>query len=128
MARPSILVAGYLVRFPVGGYAWQAAHYLLGFRALGYDVWFYEDNAHYSVAYDPLTDEFTSNYEHGIAAIENFLGRLGIGDRWLFLDVDRGLEYGPAAKRRNQLFRNADLIVNLGGMNAFDLGGRSGRP
>ena len=41
MAR--IVLAGYLVRFPLGGYAWQTAHYLLGFRALGHDTWFYED-------------------------------------------------------------------------------------
>jgi hypothetical protein len=32
----TIVLAGYLVRFPLGGYFWQAVHYLLGFRALGY--------------------------------------------------------------------------------------------
>ena len=41
MAR--IIFAGYLVRYPLGGYAWQMAHYLLGFRSLGHDIWFYED-------------------------------------------------------------------------------------
>ena len=50
MAR--IVVAGYLVRHPLGGYAWQAAHYLLGLAALGHDVWFYEDTGHYAAAYD----------------------------------------------------------------------------
>jgi hypothetical protein len=36
--RCRIVFTGYLVRFPLGGYAWQVAHYLLGFRALGHDV------------------------------------------------------------------------------------------
>jgi hypothetical protein len=36
-----IVAAGYFVRYPVGKYAWQMAHYLLGLRALAHDVWFY---------------------------------------------------------------------------------------
>lgn len=38
--RLRLLAAGYLVRCPLGGYAWQTAHYLVGLRALGHDVWF----------------------------------------------------------------------------------------
>ena len=53
MAR--IVLAGYLVRQPLGGYAWQAAHYLLGLRALGHDAWFYEETAHWAPAYNPMT-------------------------------------------------------------------------
>jgi hypothetical protein len=45
--RKTIVLAGYLVRFPLGGYFWQVVHYLLGLRALGYEVWFYEDTASY---------------------------------------------------------------------------------
>ena len=64
----TIVLAGYLVRFPLGGYVWQAVHYLLGFRALGYEVWFYEDTTCYTPAYNPLTDEFGPTYDYGIAA------------------------------------------------------------
>ena len=53
MAR--LVLAGYVVRHPLGGYAWQAAHYLLGLRALGHDVWFYEETAHYAPAFNPTT-------------------------------------------------------------------------
>src|SRR2546426_111698 len=66
MAR--IVLAGYLVRNPLGGYAWQAAHYLLGLRALGHDVWFYEDTGHYAAAYNPRPNEFGEAYGYGIAA------------------------------------------------------------
>ena len=127
-AQSLIVVAGYLVRFPLGGYAWQAAHYLLGLRALGYDVWFYEDTGHYSVAYNPATGAFDSTYSYGIAAVGDFLNRLGLGDRWLFVDVDRGLQYGPGAQRVNNLLKEADLFVNLGGMNCLPLERRGGRP
>ena len=62
MAR--IVLAGYLVRNPLGGYTWQAAHYLLGLRALGHDVWFYEDTGHFSLAYNPLTNHYGPRYEY----------------------------------------------------------------
>ena len=43
MAR--IVLAGYLVRNPLGGYAWSVAHYLLGLRALGVDAESTEESA-----------------------------------------------------------------------------------
>src|SRR6266850_3673200 len=92
-----IVLAGYLVRQPLGGYAWQAAHYLLGLRALGHDAWFYEDTAHYPPAYNPETNEFGAQYAYGVRAAGDFLTRLGLGERWLFVDVGRGVEHGPAA-------------------------------
>jgi hypothetical protein len=113
----TIVLAGYLVRFPLGGYVWQAAHYLLGLRALGHDVWFYEDTDYYAPAYNPLTDEFGPTYDYGIAAAARFLERLGFGERWGFVDSARRAEYGPGAGRLNTLIREADLLVNLGGVN-----------
>ncbi len=127
-AQCLIILAGYLVRFPLGGYAWQAAHYLLGLRELGHDVWFYEDTGHYPLAYNPVTGEFDPTCTYGIAAAASFLSRLGFGDRWMFVDVERGLEYGPGAQCVNTLIREADLFVNLGGMNRLPLEWRSGRP
>lgn len=123
-----IVLAGYLVRFPLGGYAWQAAHYLLGLRALGHDVWFYEDTGHYAVAHNPVTGELGPTYDYGIAAAARFLDQLGFGDRWMFVDTARSLEYGPGAQRVDALLRDADVLVNLGGMNRLPLERRSGRP
>jgi len=126
MAR--IVLAGYLVRNPLGGYAWQAAHYLLGLRALGHDAWFYEDTGHYAPAYNPLTNEFGERYEHGVRAAGDFLGRLGFGERWVFVDTTRGIEHGPAAGRAGELLREADLLLNLAGVNRIPPERRAGRP
>jgi len=126
MAR--IVVAGYLVRNPIGGYVWQAAHYLEGLRALGHDVWFYEDNGHYANAYDPIANTYGSAYDYGIRAVGEFLDRLGLGDRWVFADTVRGSEHGPGAGHADVLLREADLLVNLAGVNRIPPERRGGRP
>lgn len=126
MAR--IVVAGYLVRGPLGGYMWQAAHYLLGLRALGHDVWFYEDTGHYAQAYDPLTNALGPEYAHGLTMAAAFLERIGLGDRWVFVDVARGEEHGPGAGRAAELLRHADLLLNVAGINRIPPERRGGRP
>jgi hypothetical protein len=127
-ARGLIVLAGYLVRFPLGGYAWQAAHYLLGLRRLGYDVWFYEDTGYYAPAFNPVTEEFGPAYDYGIAAAASFFDRLGLGERWVFVDTAHDVEHGPGAGRVDALLREADLLVNLGGVNRILPEWRSGRP
>ena len=80
----------------------------LGLRALGHDVWFYEDTGHYALAYNPVTDEFGPGYDYGRPARRrSFLDRLGLGERWVFVDVaarrgarSRGGARGGAAARR----------------------------
>jgi hypothetical protein len=126
--RGLIVLAGYLVRFPLGGYAWQAAHYLLGLRTLGYDVWFYEDTGYYAPAFNPVTDDFGPTYDYGIAAAARFFDRLGFGARWVFVDMEQGIEYGPGAGRVDALIREADFLVNLGGVNRIPPERRGGRP
>jgi hypothetical protein len=126
MAR--IVVAGYFVRYPLGGYAWQMAHYLLGLRALGHDAWFYEDTGYYTPAYDPVTRELTNTYGYGVAAAGQFFDRIGLGDRWVFVDTQQGVEHGPAAGRADALVREADLLVNLAGVNQIVPERRRDRP
>ena len=82
--RDRVVYAGYLVRFPLGGYAWQVLHYLTGLRALGWDVFFYEDTGHTEHAFDPLRDLFDVEYGYGCRFVSEFLGRHGFGDRWVF--------------------------------------------
>ena len=47
-----ILVSGLVGQYAFGGVTWDYLQYVLGFRALGHDVWYLEDSANW--AYDPL--------------------------------------------------------------------------
>ena len=123
-----LVVAGYLIRYPIGGYAWQAAHYVLGLRRLGHDVWFYEDTGYYTPAYNPVTHEYGPVYDYGLRAAGDFLERIGFGEQWVFVEVASGGQYGPGAGRADALFREADLLINLGGVNRIPPERRAGRP
>jgi hypothetical protein len=103
------------------------AQYVLGLRALGHDVWFYEDNGYFTPGYDPVTGEMGERYEYGLRATADFLGRVGCGDRWVFADVHAGQEHGPGAGRAGALLRDADLLVNLSGVNRISMDRRGGR-
>jgi hypothetical protein len=123
-----IVVSGYLVRCPLGGYAWQTVHYLVGLRRLGHDVWFYEDTGCDPPAYNPQTNEFGPDYRYGVDVTGAFLDRIGWGDQWVFVDSVSRVEHGPAAGRADALLRESDLLVNLSGVNRIPLERRAGRP
>jgi hypothetical protein len=123
-----IILASYLVRCPLGGYAWQVAHYLLGLRRLGCDPWFYEDTGNYAPAFNPTTDTLADVYDYGIAAAADFFARIGFGERWVFVDMQRDVEHGPGAGRVATLFREADLLINVAGVNSIPIELRQGRP
>ena len=126
MAR--IVLAGYLVRNPLGGYAWQAAQYLEGLRALGHDVWFYEDTGYHSPAFNPTTGEFGPAYDYGLGRAASFLEQLGLASRWVFVDSAAGSAHGPGAPHVDALLRDADLLINLAGVNRIPVERRAGRP
>jgi hypothetical protein len=40
--RGKVVVLGLMSHYPVAGVAWQTVHYLLGFKRLGFDVYYVE--------------------------------------------------------------------------------------
>jgi hypothetical protein len=112
-----VVVAGYLVRFPLGGYAWQALHFLAGFRALGCDTFFYEDTAYYDEAYVPGVGMERSGFGYGRDFTARFLGAHGFGDAWAFHDVAADRWYGAGRERAAAALAGADLVVNVAGVN-----------
>jgi hypothetical protein len=125
--RQRIVVAGYFVRCPLGGYAWQVLHYLAGFRALGHEVFFYEGTEYDPTAYDPVHQEVGPIYENGVAAAERFFRMQGFHEDWAFRDVHTGRAWGGGAARLDRVFQRADVLINLGGVNRFGEALRRGR-
>jgi hypothetical protein len=77
-----ILVTGLLGQYAFGGVTWDYLQYVLGFRALGHDVWYLEDTATW--AYDPVKQEPSADCTHNVTYLRRIMEEFGLGDRWIY--------------------------------------------
>ncbi len=113
MSADKIVLAGYLVRCPLGGYAWQVLHYLTGLRALGLDPYFYEDTAYYADCFDPATGNMHVSPDAGVAFAADFFARFGFADHWMFWDATRNRHHGLDADRTAAVLNEARVVLTL---------------
>src|SRR5919199_1212423 len=84
MAR--IVVAGYVVRYPLGGNVWAHLQYVLGLARLGHEVWFVEEAGWEDSCYDPERDVMTSDPAYGLRVLAELMERFGLAGRWAYRD------------------------------------------
>ncbi|MGA6974770.1 MAG: glycosyltransferase [Candidatus Binatus sp.] len=111
--KGKIIVLHLAARYPFAGVIWQLIHHLLGFRRLGLDVYYIEDSRAY--VYDPTIADATTDPTHNLKVLHGVLDRWGFGDRWSFLDSVKEEYVGMSRARCMELFREADMVVNLCG-------------
>jgi hypothetical protein len=119
-SRPSglrIIVAGYIVRGPLGGLAWHHLQYVLGLVRLGHDVLFIEDSDDYPCCYDPERNMTDADPTYGLAFAARAFDRLGLESRWAYHDAHRSQWCGPAGPAAERRAAAADLLLDLSGVN-----------
>jgi len=119
MSRPRerLLVLHIVGQYPMAGVAWQAIHYLLGFQQLGWDVYYVEDSG--AAPYDPDAGTVTDgDCSYAVRYVGDVMGRFGLGDRWVYLDMMGNRTHGPAAGALADLYKTSTAIVNLCGATA----------
>jgi GT2 family glycosyltransferase len=103
-----------MTRMPVGGNIWLIAHYLLGFRRLGYDVYYVE--AHGVPPTKLMQPGDVDGADKAAAFIAATMHRFGFADRWAYHARHVGDQvYGLSDTRLKELYASADLIINLHG-------------
>jgi hypothetical protein len=115
--RDPLLLLGIVGQYPMAGVAWQAVHYLLGFQALGLDVYYVEDSG--APPYDPRTGGVSGECDYAVSYVADVMGQVGLGDRWVYLDMVRNETHGLSRARLDQLYRDAAVIVNVCGATAL---------
>jgi hypothetical protein len=115
-ARERLLLLGIVGQYPVAGVAWQAIHYLLGLAQLGWDVFYVEDSG--ATPYDPRAGTRTEDCSYAVGYVADVMRRIGLAERWAYVDLSRGEVYGTTRARLDALYREATAIVNLCGATA----------
>jgi len=116
-SRLHIAVQGYVVRGPLGGMVWSNLQYLRGLARLGHDVYFVEDSDDHPCCYDPERGETGVDPSYGLRFAERVFRRIGFGGRWAYHDAHAGSWCGPDAKQVVARCADADLLLDLCGVN-----------
>lgn len=111
--KGKIVVLHLAARYPFAGVIWQLLHHLIGFRQLGLDVYYVEDNLAY--VYDPVLTTVTADASPNLKILGAALERYGFGDRWAFFDSARNEYVGMDRERCRRLLVEADAVINLCG-------------
>lgn len=104
-----IIFAGTIGRSGLGGQAWAGLQYLLGFRALGHEVFCLEDCGQTSWVYHWEKEEWTFDPEYPAAYLHSCLEPFGLGRRWVYRTDDRSL--GAPTDEFLEFCSAADLLI-----------------
>ena len=114
--RPrKIVLLGMMGKMPVPGVVWQTVHYLLGFRALGFEPYYVEAHARVpSMLMERATDDAGAR---AAAFIRDVMRRFDLGDAWAYHALHDAGEpcHGMTKAALDRLYRDAELLVNLHG-------------
>lgn len=112
-SRRRILVLHLAGQYPLGGIGWQAVHYVVGLSRLGHDVYYVEDSG--APPYDPRLRSVAEDCSYSVEFLRRTMERFGLGDRWVYRDAVHDRCHGLARERLEELYREADAVVNVCG-------------
>lgn len=114
IGRKKIVLLGMMSKMPVAGNMWLVVQYLVGFRRLGYDVYYVE--AHGITPTNLMRGKDDDGAIRAAAFIAGVMQRLDMGDRWaLHALYPESRYYGLSETQVKELYRSAALLINLHG-------------
>jgi hypothetical protein len=106
-----ILVSGLIGQYPFGGVIWDYIQYVLGFRALGHEVYYLEDTGTWP--YDPEKDTVTDDCSYHLRKLGKILAEFGLEDRWIYRNAADKKLYGLPETKAREVLQNADLLADV---------------
>jgi hypothetical protein len=104
-----IILAGTIGRSGLGGQVWASLQYMLGFRALGHEVFYLEDCGDTTWVWDWEKNEWNYDLDYPAAYVNASLTPFDLGDSWIYRtdDDSRGMKL----ERFKEICRAADLLI-----------------
>lgn len=109
-----LVVLGMMGRCPFGGQTWLYLNWLCGFRRLGHEVWYVEDDSVWP--YDPERNTVTDDCSYAVRHIATCMDRIGLPNQWAFRLADRKEAcWGLSESKLSELYRSCDALLNVVG-------------
>ena len=110
--KPRLVVLGIAGRSPFAGVAWQALHFLEGFRRAGCEVFYVEDTGDWP--YDPDRNTVTDDPRYTVDYVGGLMRWLDLSEGWAYVAPD-GTTHGMTTAALARLLASADALVNVTG-------------
>ncbi len=111
-----IIVAGYIVGYPLGGMTWHHLNYLLGFASMGHEVIFYEDSGKWLQPYNPADNSCRDDPAYGIDYLQRTFATEGFNARWCYHSELLNQYFGMTRDEWLTTARDADLLICVSGV------------
>ncbi len=112
-----IVVAGFIVGFPMGGQVWVMLHYMQAMSRMGHEVLFLEDTSDWSYPFDP-DQGYGTDSSFGRGVLEDIFKRFKINGQWAYNSaIENRLYGGLTRKELDDYCAKADLWFNISGVN-----------
>lgn len=108
-----IIVTGLIAQYPLGGVTWDYFQYVLGLARLGHDVYYLEDTGQWP--YNPREGGVSKGCDFNVEYLAAVMDRFGLSNKWAYRFPWQSQWFGLAEKKRNDVVRSADLLVNVSG-------------
>jgi len=112
-----IVVTGLMAQYPFGGVIWDYIQYVLGFHALGHEVWYLEDSGVWP--YDPVNFTYTEDCSQNVLYLNKIMTEFGFADRWIYRNGANGEFHGAGEGKARELLKSGDLLVDVSGAGCF---------
>ena len=110
------MVAGYVIRYPVGGMTWVFLNYLLGLRDLGFEPVFVEAAGPQPTCYDVSQQRMTEDPSYGVAYLTTALQAAGLGDvRWWYRQDAPGDDLGMTREEAVATLESCSVLLDVSG-------------
>ncbi|MDZ8185426.1 MAG: hypothetical protein RMX96_11300 [Nostoc sp. ChiSLP02] len=105
-----------MIRYPVAGMLLVFFHYLLGLARLGHNVFYLEESGWSQSCYDPVRQEYSDDPQQGMAIIHAVMAQFGLQIPICYINRESGQIWGATWDDLKQMLKEADVLLNIGGV------------
>jgi len=108
-----VIVTGLISQYPLGGVTWDYIQYVLGLARLGHDVYYLEDTGQWP--YNPVDGGVAKDCNFNVAYLSEVMARFDLSDKWAYHFPWESQWFGLPDKKRVDIVKSADLLINVSG-------------